>query len=176
MREVKQLTSNRFLNIKEVKDPENNVNGYQFAERRGVDSIAFICWDAKRNLFLMNKEYSPPTGEFHVRAFGGSLDKAVEKIEIVRGELKEEAGFDNPKAIAELGPMFVSTQMNQYCYLYVALVDADDQGERAPENAIEAMASTVWMKRDEINNGSDWKAISILAKLTPEVQLKLLGF
>lgn len=169
MREVKQLTNNKFLNIKEVRHPEKNVNGYQFAERRGVDSIAFICWDVKRDLFLVNKEYTPPTDEFHLRAFGGSLDKAVEQIEIVRGELKEEAGFEKA-TVVKVGSMFVSTQMNQYCHLYVALVNKDDQGERHPENAIEAMASTVWLTKDEIISGSDWKAISIVAKLTPAIK------
>ena len=45
MRTVKQLTNNKYLNIKEVVDKENHVTGFQFAERRGVDSVAFICLD-----------------------------------------------------------------------------------------------------------------------------------
>lgn len=173
MRTVRKLTDYKFINIKEVTDPEKHVKGYQFAERRGVDSIAFICWDSKTNQFLLNREYSPPTNEFHLRAFGGSLDKEVDKLEIVKGELKEEAGFV-AKSIVELGPMFVSTQMNQYCYLYVALVDKEEQGERHPENAIEAMAETVWLTEEEVKSGDDWKSISILAKMTPEVKMKLI--
>ena len=57
MRVVTNLTSNRFLNIKEVVDPEYGVKGYQFAERLGVDSVAFICFDPVKSYFLLNREY-----------------------------------------------------------------------------------------------------------------------
>jgi hypothetical protein len=53
MRTIKTLTQNKFLNIKEVEDLKNNVKGYQFAERRGVDSIAFICYDKLTGNFLV---------------------------------------------------------------------------------------------------------------------------
>jgi hypothetical protein len=42
MREIKKLTDFKFINIKEVVEPEKNVKGYQFAERLGVNSVAFI--------------------------------------------------------------------------------------------------------------------------------------
>ena len=56
MRIIKNLTDNKFLNLKEVVDPDNNVKGYQFAERLGTDSVAFICWDIDGSeQFLLNK-------------------------------------------------------------------------------------------------------------------------
>lgn len=172
MRIVKQITTNKFLNIKEVNDSENNCKGYQFAERKGVDSVAFICYNSKVNpdndtygKFLLNKEYTPPTNEFHFRAFGGSLDKQKSMIDIVKDEIKEECGYEVvEKKIHELGKVFVSTQMNQYCYLYLINILGAKNTGRKPENKIEAMAETVWRKEEEIINGDDWKSISIIQK------------
>ena len=59
--------------------------------------------------------------------------------------------------------MQVSTQMNQYCYLYLVFVNKEDQGERKPENLIEASAETLWCKWDDIYKLEDWKPITILA-------------
>ena len=169
MRMVKQLTNNKFLNIKEVTDPENNVRGYQFAERRGVDSVAFICYDSSKvyelgyTKFLLNKEYTPPTNEFHVRAFGGSIDKDKPKTEIVKEEVKEECGFEvKEKSIHELGKVFVSTQMNQYCHLFLVEVDDSLKCDREPENETEATSTPIWVTEEELVNGTDWKSIVIL--------------
>lgn len=165
MRKVEQLTDNKFVNIKSIQDPKNHVNGYQFAERKGIDSVAFVCYDPRINKILLNNEYKPPKNRFILGAFGGSKDKDKDLIDIVIDEVKEEAGFivskDNIKLV---GRSFVSTQMNQYCYLYLVTVDKEDQQEREPENAIEAMAETKWVNPSDINKLEDWKAITILAK------------
>jgi hypothetical protein len=165
LRTVKQMTNNKFLNIKEVFDEANHCKGYQFAERRGVDSIAFICYDENTNRFFINKEYTPPTGEFLVRAFGGSLDKDVDKIHIVIDEVKEEVGIEvTSKNIYPVGSVFVSTQMNQRCYLYFVDVSYLKRGDRMPENEMEKMASVLCLGEDEIINNDDWKAIVIINK------------
>ena len=166
MREVIQLTNNKYLNIKEVRDPENHINGYQFAERLGVDSVAFICVDKKRQaMFLLNHESKPPIGPFLTTAFGGSLDKEKCAEEIVMAEVKEEAGYVvRLTDIKFLGKQFVSTQMNQFCYLYLVFVDKDNVEERAPENALEASAEPVWWSRNAVMDSQDWKAIAIIAK------------
>ena len=165
MRTINALTNNKFLNIKEVCHPEKNVKGYQFAERRGVDSIAFICWDRATGDYLVNREYKPPVDEFICSAFGGSLDKNVDQMKIVIGEVREEAGFEvTDKDVIFVGKAFVSTQMNQYCWLYFVMVDKKSQLELKPENAVEAMAKPVWMWRSEIIKLDDWKAVTILTK------------
>ncbi len=168
MREVHLLTNNRFLNINEVVDPENSVRGYQFAERRGVDSIAFVCYNKNAKTVLLNLEYKPPVDAFILGAFGGSIDKEKSYEEITQAEVREEAGFEvQLEDIINLGKVFVSTQMNQFCYLYLVYVDAKNQKDRQPENAIEAKAKTEW--RNVYNpvlfeELADWKAITILAK------------
>ncbi len=98
-----------------------------------------------------------------MRAFGGSLDKDTDHIGIVKAELKEEVGFEDGD-ILPLGRAFVSTQMNQYCYLFMVTVDSSTIGEREPENAIEAMAAPQWLSAADIVNGDDWKAITIMFK------------
>ena len=165
MRTEEKLTDNKFVNLKQVKHPEKNVGCYQFAERLGVDSIAFICYDKASGKFLVNKEYKPPVDQFVSGAFGGSMDKAQKPIDIAIGEIKEEAGFSvKASDVYSLGSVFVSTQMNQFCMLFLAIVDASDQGEKEPENAIEAMATTRWITYDDVMALQDWKAITIVAK------------
>jgi len=161
-----KLTDNKFLNLYSVKDPENHVSGYQYAERRGIDSVAFICYDVKTQKFLLNNEYKPPVDLFMCGAFGGSMDKSGKTaIEIVKEELREEAGFQvNDSDIFSIGEYFVSTQMNQFCYLYLAIVNREKQGERHPENKIEAMAETEWLTVNEVMETMDWKAIAIMSK------------
>jgi 8-oxo-dGTP pyrophosphatase MutT (NUDIX family) len=166
MRIVKQLTNGKFLNIKEVRDPENHVNGYQFAERKGKDSVAFILWDNDHEQFLLNNEYKPPVDEFILGAFGGSLDKDKTPEQIVIEEVKEEAGFVVSKdQVHFVGEVFVSTQMNQFCRLYLVEVNKEYQDEREPENAIEAMAETKWIQFDssEFAKLRDWKALTIIS-------------
>ena len=168
MRIVKKLTDNKFLNIMEVKDLENNVNGYQYAERLGVDSVAFICWDKNQSeMFLFNKEYKPPVNKFILGAFGGSMDKNKSPEEIVIAETKEEAGYEVTKEdVHYLGKVMVSTQMNQFCHLFVVFVDKKQEQRRDPENAIEAMAKTEWMIWDEAEfcKMEDWKPLAIIFK------------
>ena len=165
MRTTKQTTENKFLNIKEVWDADTHCRGYQFAERRGVDSVAFICWDYNRGKFLLNKEFTPPTGEFLFRAFGGSMDKKATREEIVLEEVKEEVGYAVAMAnIYPLGNAFVSTQMNQRCYLFLVDISNVKETGREPENEMEKISCPVSKTMKEIYEGDDWKAITIIVK------------
>jgi hypothetical protein len=164
MRTIKQLTNNKFLNIKEIADPEMGVKGFQFAERRGVDSVAFICYDRDPELFLLNTELKVPINKMLKGAFGGSLDKDKEPIDIVIDEVKEEAGFTVTKEDVYLvGKVMVSTQMNQFCYLYIVFVNKDKQEDKKPQDEIEALAKTTWDSWDKLDELEDWKPITILA-------------
>ena len=165
MRTIKKLTDNKFLNIMEVQDPEHHVKGFQYAERRGVDSVAFICYDRMEERFLLNREYKVPVNQMVLGAFGGSFDKDKEPIDIVVDETKEEAGFVVTRDdVKQVGKVLVSTQMNQYCYLFIVFIDKEDQAEREPENEIEKMAEMVWCYWDnEIYQLEDWKPITIIS-------------
>ena len=170
-RKVVQTTNNKFLNILEVADPDHHCKCYQFAERRGTDSIAFICYDKSTKRFLLNCEFTPPNGQFMERAFGGSLDKdGKDHIQIVMEEVEEEAGYKvSGDDIKYVGHCFVSTQMNQQCYLFLVFVDDSKKVERKPENLIESLATPTWRDEQQIINGDDWKAITIIIKLKKDI-------
>ena len=176
-RKVVKLTDNKFLNVFEVYDPDNHVRGYQFTERRGKDSVAFICYDTRKKQFILNCEFTPPVGCFHKRAFGGSLDKPeLEPWQIVKAEVEEEAGYRVGKDdIQYVGKCFVSTQMNQECFLYLVLVDDSIKTDRKPENKVEAMAQLRWMSTHDILSGDDWKSIAILMKAVDKRILKVVS-
>tara|TARA_R110000824_G_scaffold218435_3_gene405067 strand:+ start:196 stop:735 length:540 start_codon:yes stop_codon:yes gene_type:complete len=167
MREVVKLTDNKWMNLFRVRDDSKGIKAFEYAERKGTDSIAFIGYDADKERYCLTNECLPPTegSIFLARAFGGSLDKDVTKKEIVIDEAKEEGGFTiDVLDVHCVGKSFVSSMMNQYCHLYLVNLTGKEQGERAPENAVEALARPVWMTRDEVVAGDDWKAIAIINK------------
>lgn len=166
-REEKLLFDAGFIKLKKVIDPDKHCNGYIYSERKGVDSIAFICFDRDNpGQYLLNHEFTPPNGNFMFRAFGGSIDKNKTKEEIVIDEVREEVGYKvSNDRVKFVGKCFVSTQMNQTCYLYAVDITDLEIVEREPENAIEAMASPCWLSHEAVFDGDDWKSISIIAKL-----------
>lgn len=165
MKQIKKLTDNSWVNIYQIIYPEKGIN-YQYAERKGINSVAFICYDRTKNLFLLNHEYTPSMDTFMNRAFGGSFDEKIKPTDLVIKECYEEAGYEikNSASVISLEKCFVSTQMNQFCYLFLILVSDDEKVGRHPENNVEAAAKTVWLTEKDIIEGSDWKAISIISK------------
>lgn len=137
-----------------------------YAERHGKDSVAFILVDNNKDnkKYGLVKELKDPIGGYLVTAFGGSLDKKnLTHTEIVVAEVKEESGYTVSKdRIEYIGKRYVSTQMNQFCYLFLVDVTDLEQGERVPQNETEALASVVWVSDEDIAQGPDWKAQSIL--------------
>jgi nicotinamide mononucleotide adenylyltransferase len=152
---------NKFLNIKIAR--EIGGDPYYYAERLGRDSIAFILYNKKTNLYGITREFKPPINQFLNTAFGGSIDSNNCLLDIAKQEVLEEAGYKDAKMIS-LGKVFVSTQMNQFCYLYVSdITDAKFHG-RQPQNKTEAASSVIWLNEEEIIKTEDWKATTILTK------------
>lgn len=146
---------------------------YYFSERAGIDSVAFILYDRKLDKFCATNERKPPLDEtrennkaFLVTAFGGSLDDInATPLEIVIREAKEESGSDiTEDDILPLGSVMVSTQSNQFCHLFLVIVNSDKMGETEPENDIEAEATLEWFEREDAYKYQDWKLITIIAK------------
>ena len=151
------MISNKFLKIKEA---DNNGTPYYYAERLGKDSVAFILYDRESGRVGLIKEYKPPIEEYLYTAFGGSMDKeGATPFEIMKDELREEAGYELA-APTYVGSSFVSTQMNQFCYLYFCDVTGIPQNKDIEENA-----EIVWLTIEDVVRGRDWKAITILTKM-----------
>ena len=166
MRRDEKLTDFPFFNVYKAVDRDFHLKNYQYGERKGRDSVAFICYDLdKTKPYLLNREYKPPVAEFIVGGFGGSLDKVKHKRNIVIEEVREEAGYNVGHAdVFYVGKVLVSTQMNQFCYLYIVHVNDRMKTERAPENAVEAMATPVWVGYKGLVEAEDWKPITIVQK------------
>lgn len=164
--DITEANGNKFLQIKEA---DNFGNKYYYAERLGVDSVAFILYDSRDDSYGLINEYKPPVNQYMTTAFGGSLDKDASKEQIVKEEVLEEAGYKvSLNNIEYLGKMFVSTQMNQYCHLYIVDITHSKYVGKQPQNETEAHSQVEWFfnKAEMINNLTDWKAITILSKLS----------
>lgn len=150
-----------------VKDND----GYTYAERLGVDSVAFVLYNRHRGSlgqFGLIYEYKPPIDMSLITAFGGSLDKEQNCIKTIADEVAEEAGYTLNLAscdylrIKKVGTMFVSTQMNQMCTLYLVDVAYLDLGKRNPQSKHEETAEVVWLTEEQVYTTNCWKAITTL--------------
>lgn len=163
---VEYQTEGGWLTIK-----EHQPSGYKYAERKGVDSVAFVLFDRNTNdtkRIGVIKEIKPPINRMTVSAFGGSIDQEYYKDDLrvlVKEEVMEEAGFEvELEDIKFYGKVLVSTQMNQFCYLFSVSVDKNQIKERTTTNPAELLSELVWLELPEVAQLEDWKAIVIVAK------------
>lgn len=158
--ETTVTADNKYLQIKEN-------NGYYYAERLGVDSVAFVLYNKDTDKVGLIKEFKPPIDKFLTTAFGGSIDKDLPLNILVEEEVREEAGYRGAK-IQPLGKMFVSTQMNQFCHLYLATVEEMKFVGREPQTEMEAEATVEWLDPNDLeewyNTSECWKAMTIITK------------
>jgi len=171
-----------FLKVKSAKSTP-----YFYAERIGMDSVAFILVDENRtDKYGVINERKPPMDErydeliFVETAFGGSndmidddkyLDMSETEVidhfkKLVKIESREECGFDiDLDRIKFVSKELVSTQMNQWAFMFIVDVTDIKQGKKDPQNAEEAMATISWKTFKQVQKMNDWKAKSILFNL-----------
>ncbi len=77
-------------------------------------------------------------------------------------KFSEESGYQ-AEDIHYYGKLFVSTQMNQFCHMYLVDVSTLFKG-KTTDNPTEQLASVEWMRREEALKIPDWKANYILNK------------
>jgi len=146
-------------------------HNYVYAERKGVDSVAFVLFDKNQNntkRFGVVRELKPSIDKMMPTAFGGSIDKEYYKQDLrvlVKEEVMEESGFDvELQDIKFYDRILVSTQMNQFCYLFAVSVDRNKQQDKTTTNPAELLAEVIWLDLGEVAALQDWKAITIIAK------------
>lgn len=170
-----------FLTVKQAR------GYYEYSERPGKDSIAFVLYDSSLGLYGLINESKPPMDERYnklvkmVTAFGGSIDMDKTYQEICQTEVLEEAGYDVPlDRIQTIGKTLVSSQMSQLCEGFLVDVTdikkthrteyeqpmTDEQAQKDPNEF--AGNGTVWLTKDEVLMNNDWKSIFIIAKYKGE--------
>ena len=156
---------------------------YYYAERGGVDSIAFILYNDDTEEFALIRESKPPVDEklgccaMMTTAFGGSIDMNCSAEDICITEVREESGYDvTSDNVKFVGKTLVSTQMSQECFLYLVDVtglkkthltefETSVSQEQALKDTGEFSGNSVeWMSVDEVMENSDWKSIFIMMK------------
>lgn len=168
-----------FLTVKQAR------GYYYYAERGGVDSIAFILYDADRGdngEYGLIYEAKPPLDErafekkMSVTAFGGSVDMDKPLEDICQIEVLEEAGYDvQSEHIHTVGSTLVSSQMSQYCFGYFVDVTGlsagqtetdifnEEQDKKDPDEF--KHNKTIWLDMDGVMENNDWKSIWIFGKV-----------
>ena len=146
--------------------------GFFFAERKGIDSVAFILIDSERDQIGLVSEGKEPVGNIKmITAFGGSIDDVDKRqdqkylLETVIKEVEEEAGFYvKPKDVIYCGKVLCSTQMNQFVHLFTVHVKRDEQKEKTSKDPREFSSFVSWLKPEQLTILEDWKAITIYFK------------
>ena len=163
--EGKAPNGDPFLTVKRAR------GYYEYSERPGLDSIAFILYDStKPNCFCLINEAKPPLDERTktlatlTTAFGGSKDSNMPSLLICKQEVLEEAGYNIPiKNIHYVGCTMVSTQSSQFLEAY--LVDVTNlQPTYTTECDSTPNEYLTWLTPEQLIMNSDWKSIFILTK------------
>ena len=156
---------------------------YEYSERPGKDSIAFILYDKISDKYALIFESKPPMDErfqkevMMTTAMGGSIDLDLDYNEICQKEVEEETGYEIPLSrIHSIGKTLVSTQMSQLCEGFLVDVTGYIKTKNAEyENSI-TMAQYIkdpnefsknkieWLTEEGVMNNNDWKSIWIIAK------------
>lgn len=155
-----------FITVKKAR------NYFEYTERGGKNSIAFILFNNKTKKFGLIKESKPPMDEtlgklaMMTTAFGGSIDSKHTYKEITQIEVREESGYDVlPDRIYEVGNTLVSSQMSQIMYGYlVDITDIDKSLVAEHETEDFKNNEVIWLDADELMENDCWKSIWIFTK------------
>lgn len=169
--EGKAPNGDAFLTVKRAR------GYYEYSERPGKDSIAFVLYDTDTKKFGLIYESKPPLDErdsclsMRTTAFGGSIDIDKTYIEICQMEVSEEAGYNvDISSIQSIGKTLVSSQSSQLCEGYIVDVtglpqgktEVDIENEKDPDEF--KHNKVLWLEEYEVFELEDWKSIWIISK------------
>jgi len=137
--EVKPPLENRYYKEKSVKESCIHRNDYIFLETAFGGS----------NDTIELHEYFKMDEQNRIKHF-----KKIVKIEVL-----EEAGYKvQSKDIKFISKEFVSTQQNQFCYLFVVNVTGKKLGKPTTTDKGEVLSKTKWKNLKEVIKTKCWKA------------------
>lgn len=150
---IKTLYTNEWVELKEIKDPPNGINGYVYSHEKRCDGktvsiLPFRKVDGKTQ-FLLRNEITPcwratkPT----VSSITGGVENNDPKTTALH-ELKEEGGYKiNGSKLIELGTCFGSKSSDTVHYLYSCDLTDFKKGEETGDGSkIEDKANCFWSK------------------------------
>jgi hypothetical protein len=142
--------------------------GFIYAERKGIDSVAFILIDKEKKQIGVLEEYKDAIYKRLLTAFGGSIDKHQNDLkQLVIEEILEESGFQVEKnQVKKVAKIYCSNMMNQFVHLFVVFVDKNKQGKKTTTNPSELKSTVIWKPFNwDLKDCFDWKTITILFKI-----------
>jgi hypothetical protein len=146
------------------------INNYFFAERKNVDSFAFVFFasniDDDRRIGL-SYDFQPSINKSIIKAFTSSINdvNTLDIRDLVIEEAKKQAGFhiDNGQ-IEYLGKCLTSSKMSEFCHLFGISVDKTRQTKKETSNNLKIDSGHYWSTVEEIKELEDWKAQIIVYK------------
>jgi hypothetical protein len=153
--EVKTLCDNEWLSLKEMKDPDNGVNGYVYSHETRCKGHIISILPYRQAVggveFLLRSEVTPCWGmEECVSSITGGLEENVEDTVLM--ELKEEGGYSvSKKDLINLGTCFGTKSSDTVYHLFsVDLTDREMGDASGDGSELEAKAHCFWANRDEL--------------------------
>jgi hypothetical protein len=152
------LRLNDWMVIKKIE--KNNGESYFFSERAGIDSVAFILFDANNDTpYGIIEQYRGNYGTFHKGCYTGSNDKPELTLEeIVVEEVLEEAGFEvTLERVTLITKEYCGSGTNEAVHIYIVDVTDLIQGETQPESIFEENTENLWVDEVTLLHCDDWK-------------------
>jgi len=152
-----------FINMKKV-------NNYFFAERKNIDSFAFVFFasniDDDRRIGL-SYDFQPSINKSIIKAFTSSINNVdvLDVRDLVVEEARKQAGFHIDKGQIEyLGKCLTSSKMSEFCHLFGISIDKTRQDKKETTNNLKIDSGHYWSTVEEIKELEDWKAQIIVYK------------
>lgn len=158
----------KWLTVKATVDPDKEYDPFFYVERLGQNSVAFVLIDQNRpGEYGLLQQWHGPNDKFVTGAYTGSFDKELEgRYGIVVDEVREEAGYEiTEDRIIDLGSVHVLTCTNEVVFLHAVDVTGLEAKHHDPENIFEANMNFPWVRKEEVLDGEEFRAIAICSKL-----------
>lgn len=149
--EIMTLHENKWLSLKEMKDPENGVHGYVYSHETRCNGEIVAILPYKRRLgqlhWLLRKEITPCWEMAPViSSITGGVDIARAVRETAQHELLEEAGYAiGLDRLVALGTCYGTKSSDTTYHLYTADLSNVKRGKAVGDGSeLEAMAHCFW--------------------------------
>jgi hypothetical protein len=171
---IKTIFDNKWLSLKEIKEPEQGINGYIFSHETRCNG-KIISMLPYRNTtqgikFLLRKEITPSWSlDYNISTITGGVEK-YSPLETAKHELLEEAGYDiDIKNIIELGTIRAGKSNDTVYYLYsMDLTGKKPEKAKGDGSELETNASCIW--DNDLNKCVDSLAYAIFYKLKGKIK------